>query len=205
MKDKIANLRYILFHPFDGFYEAKFRDKGSLSLATSMIIIYCLLQCISYQYTGFIVNYAPLFLMNSVTIFLSSLSILVLFTVANWTVTTLFDGKGSMGEIFMVLGYSMVPLIISNILSIIISNYIILEEYILLRSLEGVAVAWFIFLMISGLCIIHEYRLFQNFVTLIATAVSAIIIVFLFVLLISLLEQMVSFIITVVEESIRRL
>lgn len=204
MKEKINYLGYILFHPFDGFYEAKHRGKGSVKIAWVFIALYCLLQCVKYQYTGFIMNYNPIFYMNSFTILISSLSVLLLFTVANWTITTLFEGKGSLSEILMILGYALVPLILSDFLGIVISNFIIAEEVILLQSLQGVAVAWFVFLITSGLCVIHEYRLFQNLVTIIATAVSAIIIIFLFILLISLMEQMVGFFITIIEESIRR-
>ncbi len=205
MIDKLNDLKYILFHPFDGFYEAKHRGKGSLKLATFFIVLFCIMKCVEYQYTGFVMNFNAIFAMNSFTIFISTLSIIILFIVANWTITTLFDGKGSLAEIYLVLGYSLVPMVISNIISVIVSNFIIMEEVILLRSFESIAVAWFVFLMVAGLCVIHEYRLFQNFVTLLATFVSALIIVFLFVLLISLLEQMVNFFITIIEESIRRL
>lgn len=205
MREKLNDLKYILFHPFDGFYEAKHRGKGSLKLATIFIALFCILKCVEYQYTGFVMNFNPIFAMNSFTIFISTLSVLMLFIVANWTITTLFDGKGSLSEIYLVLGYSLVPMILSNIISVIVSNFIISEEVILLRSFESISVAWFVFLMVAGLCVIHEYRLFQNFVTLLATLVAALIIVFLFVLFISLLEQMVSFFITIIEESIRRL
>lgn len=204
MKEKLSYVKYILFHPFDGFYEAKHRGRGSLPLASIFILIFCVLKCVQYQYTGFIMNFNPLWAMNSLTIFISAFSILGLFTVANWTVTTLFDGKGNLSEIFMVLGYSMIPLILSDIISVVVSNYIIMEEVVLLTAFKGIAIAWFVFLLVIGLCVIHEYQLFQNLVTLVATLISAMILVFLFVLLLSLMEQMIYFIINIVSESVRR-
>jgi hypothetical protein len=96
MKEKLHYLKYAAFHPFDGFYEIKNRQKGSVLLATIILALYGIMQCLSYQYTGFIMNTNALFAMNSITIFISAISIFVLFTVSNWTVTTLFNGKGNM-------------------------------------------------------------------------------------------------------------
>ncbi|MBQ9120569.1 MAG: DUF1282 family protein [Lachnospiraceae bacterium] len=202
--EKVKYLGHILFHPFDGFYEAKVRGKGSLRLATILMVLYAVLKCFSYQYTGFIMNMNPVFEMNSVVIVISALSVPLLFVVANWTVTTLFEGKGKLGEIFMVTSYSMVPLMLGEILVTLVSNFVISEEVVLLTSVKAIMVVWFAFLMIAGLCTIHEYGLFQNLATLVVTLIAAAILIFLFVLFLSLMEQMVSFFITFSQEWVRR-
>ncbi|MBN2222069.1 MAG: DUF1282 family protein, partial [Vallitaleaceae bacterium] len=113
-KDKLEYLKMAMFHPFDGFYEIKYRKKGSSTLAMVLMMLYGILQCIDYQYTGFIMNTNPIFAMNSVSIFCSSLFVFFLFIVSNWTVTTLFGGKGNMRDIFIVVAYSLVPMMISK-------------------------------------------------------------------------------------------
>lgn len=198
-------LKHSIFHPFDGFFEIKFRGKGSFRLAAIIIIIYGILQCASYQYTGFVMNENPIHKMNSITIFVSSLSVLILFTVSNWAVTTLLNGKGSMKDIFIVLCYSLVPVIIAEIAVTFISNFIIEEEIMILRSIQSFAWVWFIFLLIAGLCTIHEYTLTNTILTLLGTFIASVIIVFLLVLFFTLGEKMITFFISVVQEFVRRL
>jgi len=205
VKEKLMYLKHSIFHPFDGFFEIKFRGKGSFRLAAIIIIIYGILQCASYQYTGFVMNENPIHKMNSITIFVSSLSVLILFTVSNWAVTTLLNGKGSMKDIFIVLCYSLVPVIIAEIAVTFISNFIIEEEIMILRSIQSFAWVWFIFLLIAGLCTIHEYTLTNTILTLLGTFIASVIIVFLLVLFFTLGEKVITFFISVVQEFVRRL
>lgn len=205
LKEKLHYLKYTLFHPFDGFYEVKYRKRGSLAAAVIIMILYGIMQCVSYQYTGFVINYNKVSAMNSVSIFISSLFVFLLFTVSNWTVTTLFNGKGSMRDIFIVVCYSMIPMIIINGLAAFISNFVIWEEVIILKSVQGIGIAWFVFLLLSGLCVIHEYSMAVNIKTLLATVVAAAILVFLGILFFTLLERMYNFISSVTQEVLRRL
>lgn len=202
--EKVRYLKYIMFHPFDGFYEAQRRGKGSVGLSAILMGLYAVLQCFKYQYTGFVMNLNAIFNMNSVTLIISTLSVPLLFVVANWTVITLFEGKGKLADIFMVTSYSLVPLMIGDLLLTIVSNFVISEEVVLITSVRSLMVAWFCFLMVAGLCTIHEFGLFRNLITLVATLISALILIFLFVLFLTLIEQMFGFFTTFIQEWIRR-
>lgn len=205
VKEKLHYLKYAVFHPFDGFYEIRFRDKGSLSIATIILILYGIMKCVSYQYTGFVMNFNAIHEMNSISLFISAISVLFLFIVSNWTVTTLFNGKGNMKNIYITLCYSLTPLLIMTALVTFLSNFVIYEEVLILYAIEGIAIVWFIFLMLAGLCMIHEYTFKVNLLTLAVTAVAAVIIVFLGVLFFTLIEQMLSFFISVLQEFARRI
>lgn len=204
MKEKLSYLKYSVFHPFDAFYEIRFRGKGSVKLAAILFLLYGILQCISYQYTGFVMNYNPIFYMNSVSIFVSALSVLLLFVVSNWSTTTLFNGKGSMKDIFIVLGYSLIPLLVVQSFCVFMSNFVIKEEVMILKALGGMGILWFAFMMLAGLCTIHEYTFFKNLVTLIVTAIAAALIILIGTLFLTLMEQMMSFFTSVVQEFLRR-
>lgn len=204
-KEKLTYLKYSIFHPFDGFYEIKHREKGSVAIATLLFALYGIMRCISYQYTGFIMNRNAIFSMNSISIFISSVSVFLLFIVSNWTITTLFNGKGSMGDIYILTGYSLVPLLLSTGVVTFVSNFIILEELPILLAVQVFGVIWFVFLMLAGLCVIHEYSMGVNLKTLIATAIAAAILVFLGILFFTLLERMYSFVASVIQEAIRRI
>lgn len=205
MLEKFKYIKHCVFHPFDGFYEAKNRGKGSVLVATVLICLYCVLQCVEVQYTGFIMNMNQISRMNSVTIFISALSVLLLFVISNWTITTLFDGKGKLKDIYMVLCYSLLPMIVIDAVVVFASNYVIEEEAVLLTSLSVMGMVWFAFLVVTGLCTVHEFSLAKTLVTLLATAVAALIILFLGVLFISLVEQMVQFAYIFGKELMRRI
>jgi len=203
--ERVKYVKHCVFHPFDGFYEAKNRGKSSMLAATVLIALYCILECVKVQYTGFIMNLHQITRMNSVTIFISALSVLLLAIVSNWTITTLFDGKGKMKDIYMVVGYSLLPMVLIDTIIVIASNFVIEEEAVILTAIGWMGIAWCAFLIVTGLCTIHEFSLAKTLVTILATLAAALIILFLFVLFISLVEQMVQFFYIFFKELMRRI
>ena len=204
-KEKLSYWGHALVHPFDGFFEIRFRHQGSLLLAVILMIVYGVLRCVSYQYTGFVMNFNSIEEMDSLSIFISTVSVIVLFAVSNWTITTLFNGKGKLSDIYIVICYSLTVLIIGDGLVTFLSNFVATEEVMILRSLQTLMYAWFIFLLVAGLGTIHEYNLTGNVVSILMTIVAAAIILFIGVLLFTMMERMVSFIVSVAEELMRRL
>lgn len=205
MLEKVKYVKYCVFHPFDGFYEAKNRGRGSLPAATVLLCLYGILQCVKVQYTGFIMNLNHISRMNSVTIFISSLSVMLLFVISNWTTTTLFEGKGKLKHIYMVTCYSLLPMIFIDTIVVFASNFVIAEETVILTALSTMGMVWFCFLIVTGLCTIHEFSLAKTLVTLVVTAFAALIILFLGVLFLSLLEQMFQFLYIFIKELMRRI
>ncbi len=205
MKEKLFYLGRAICHPFDAFYEIRFRGKGSAGLAVLILLVFGVLQCVSYQYTGFIINTNDLASMNSISIFLTWVLGLVLFIVSNWSVTTLLNGKGNMTDILTVVSYSLVPVTCTLIFQVFASNFIIAEEAMIVYVITGVGFVWTIFMLLAGLCVIHEYGFGKTVVSIFLTFVAAAIIMFLGILFFTLIEQMVLFIVSVGREFMRRL
>ena len=205
MNEKLFYVKHAIFHPFDAFYEMRFRGKGSLLLAALSIILFGILQCVSYQYTGFVMNTAQVESMNSLSIFSTWVAGIILFIVSNWSVTTLLNGKGNMSDIAEVVGYSLIPVEAGLIVQVILSNFIIMEEIMIVQVITAIGVVWFLFMMVAGLCTIHEYSFGKNLVAIFLTFVAAAIILFLGVLFFTLIEQMVTFIVDVAKEFTRRM
>lgn len=197
-------LKYVIFHPFDGFYEAKMRGLGDLRVATAILVLYGILGIFRNQYTGFIFNFYPTYALESFPLFMASILPLVLFIVSNWSTTSLMNGNGRFRDIYIVTCYSLVPLLLFNFITVLLSNVIILEEYPILSAFRYLGVIWFCFLVFSGLCTVHEYTVTKNIVTLLVTVVAAIIIIFLCVLYLTLLEKVISFVNTVAAEISKR-
>jgi len=191
--DCLIYLPYLSIHPFDGFYEARFRDKGSVIVATLLFFLYGVIQIFTAQYTGFINNFSHLYGLESTELFLSGTLPVILFFISNYSATTLMNGNGRFRDIYMVTCYSLAPLILFGLVTTIVSNVIIIEELSILRAFYWIGVVWFLFLLFVGLCIVHEYTVWQNIKALFLTFVAAIIILFLTVLLLTLLDRITGF------------
>ncbi|MDO4563076.1 MAG: Yip1 family protein [Clostridia bacterium] len=200
----LGYIRHVIFHPFDGFYEVRFRNKGNVGIALLMILISGLLSVLSAQYTGFIMNSNARYEFNSLTTFIFGVFPFFLFAVSNWSMTAIFDGSGKFSDIITVLGYSLFPKIIIDILVLILSNVVIESEVSILSSVSAIGTLWFAFLVFSGLCVIHEYGAGRNIIMLLATLVAAIVIVFLSVLYISLVEKLIGFVVEFASEFVKR-
>ena len=204
-KDKLKYWGYSLVHPFDGFFEIRFRNHGSAFLATLLLIAYAVLNCLKFQYTGFPMNMNNIEEMDALSLFISVVSVVALFTVSNWTVTTLFNGKGKMKDIFIVVCYSLTVPIIGDAIVTFASNFVTLDEVMILTSVQMLCYAYFAFLVIAGLTTIHEYGFGGSIMSIVMSIVAATIILFIGILVFTMLERMVSFFSSVAEELMRRL
>ncbi len=205
IKEKLSYLKLAIFHPMEGFYEIRFRGKGSIVLSVILLCFYGITECAAYQYTGFILNLNNVATMNSISIFLSHVFIVVLLCVANWTVTTLFNGKGNLAGIFNVVCYALFPYSVIRLIVVFLSNFVIQDEGMIIYMIQGIGIVWLVFLIVAGLCVIHEYGLFQNLASLVVTAIAAFMIIFLLVLFLTLEEKMFGFIRDVFKEFVRRI
>ncbi len=199
-QDYIRFPSYILFHPFDGYDDFKRYKKGKFSVAIVFILLFIYFQIFSFRNLGFLVNMNNPSDLNSLQELFSVLLLVFLFTVGNWSVTTLMEGKGTYKEILMVTGYSLFPLIIIGFPAVILSNFFTLEEmafYHLFMYVAYIATGWMLFM---GILNIHEYGLFKTILALIATAISIAVMMFVGLLFFDLIQQFIAFIVAVVEE-----
>ena len=198
--DYIRFPKYVLFHPFDGFEDMKRYKKGKLSVAIVFIILYAYFQIFSYQNLGFLVNDKNPLLLNSLQEILSVAMLIFLFTVGNWSVTTLMEGKGNYKEILMVTGYSLFPLIIIGFPSVILSNFLTLDEMAFFQLLMYVAFISTGFMLFMGILNVHHYGLFKTLLAFLATLISMSVMMFVGLLFFDLIQQFIAFVASIYEE-----
>lgn len=204
LSDDFKYLLHVITHPFDGFYEVRFRGKSNLTLGTIILVLYGLLAIIKYQYTGFIMNNNPMFRMNSITTFIFGVFPFLLFCISNWSVTAIFEGSGKFKDIYTVVTYALFPKLVLDIIVVIFSNVVTKEEAVILTAITSFGMVFFAFLVFAGLCVAHEYTAATNVVMIIATFVAAIIIIFLAILYITLIQKVISFGVTFGTEFMKR-
>ena len=191
---------YIPIHPFDGFYNMKFQKEGTIKLAFLNFVLLCVSLAFSAQYASIIVSMPNPLTMNSINDLITISSALLLFCVANWSVSTLTDGEGKFKEIFMAICYAMTPMILTIIPATLLSNLLAAEEIGFYYLVLGVGSFYFVFLAFIGLVTVHGYGAVKSLVTIILTAVAILVIVFLITLLFTMWQQLTVFVHSVYTE-----
>ncbi len=198
-KEELLYGFHLIFHPFDGFWDLKHEQRGSVRAG----LVYVIVTIVAFFYqsvgTGYIFNPTGSF-MNIFAQIASVAVPLLLWAVANWCLTTLFDGEGSFKDIFIATSYSLLPVPMLVIPSVILSNILAENEGQMITLLVGLAFVWAGMLIFFGMMVTHDYSLLKNVTTTLGTIVAMAFIIFVAVLFTSLVARMVSFISSIVVE-----
>ena len=205
LKEKVKYAFYTITHPSNGFYEIRHRQKGSVPLAILFVFLFAVCFSANRQYAGFVVNFVNPMEVNSLTEMITVFVLFILFCVGNWSVTCLMNGEGRFKDIVTMTGYSMLPMILTQIPSIIISNFVVQDEEAYYYLILYFGIAWFVLLVITGVMTIHNYTFGKTLITLICTFVAMFIIIFIALLLYSLLTQVIAFVQSVYNEIVLRM
>lgn len=194
------HILYVLRHPIDGFWEMKNNNRGRYREVFLLLLLAVAAVIFDRQVRDFIFNAnynTSLNILKEVCIVILPV---LLFTIANWTVTTLSDGKGSLKDIFFTVCYSLTPMIIFRIAVPIISHLFSLNEAAYLNMLDIIGFAWTGIMIFIGIMQIHEYTFKKMVWTLILTGFSMAIIVFIVMLSFSLMQEIGSFVYSIYRE-----
>ena len=189
-----------LIHPSKSFEIIKDKNKGSIKISIVILLIFYVVSVMKVILGGFIFTKYDPGTFNSLWVFVQSCGLVVLWTVSNWLVTTLLNGKGRIKEIFIVSAYSLVPYIISILVWIPLSNFVLEKEGVFLSILTAIGVLYSSLLLIIGMLRIHEYTMSKFLGTSILTLFGMAAIIFLAILIGILLQQLGGFVGTVLLE-----
>lgn len=208
MRRYLDSLKYALYcmtHPLDGFWDLTHEKRGTMAAANTILVLTCLARLFSLQFTSFLfsVVYWP-----KLNIFLYIGSILLpfgLFVVGNWATTTLFDGKGTLKQVYIGTCYAITPYPLFTFPLVIISNFLTMEEGVLLTVLSVISLVWAGFLLIASMIQIHEYKLGKTIIFVLFTLLAMLIMIFIILLFFSMISSGFSYIISLIKEIMYRL
>lgn len=190
---------HLIFHPFDGFWDLKHEKRGSLRAAVTILGMAILAFYYQAIGEGYLLNpqeeYSSLF-----AVMLSLLAPFALWIIANWCLTTLFDGEGSFKDIFIATCYSLMPMVIILIPTTIVSNFLVSEELDILSVIIAFGFIWTGILIFFGMMVTHDYSMSKNLLTTLGTILGMVIIMFIAILFSTLLGKLVSFVTNIVTE-----
>ncbi len=191
---------YVLAHPVKGFDEFKRDKKGKLWVALFFMIAFILLNIASYEFTGYVISQKDVTSLNTVREIMIVIGAIVVLTVSNWSITTLFDGKGKMLEIFMMICYCLMPMIWAKFFGLFISNVVSKNEAAIYNLVQGLGIFLTCYMAFFGLIGIHEYGVIKCILSLLGTALAALVICFVGILAFDLFQKMYGFVYTIYQE-----
>lgn len=186
---------YVIFHPFKGFWDLKKEGKGNLGAAISLICTLVLVYVSKALFTGYLFNAKELKDIHVLSQMSSVILTFLLWCVANWCITTLVDGEGTLKDIVITTAFATTPYILIQTFMIVLSNVIVLDETVFYSLFNTLSIGWTVFLLVIGIMTVHQFSVSKTLGTILIALVGMVIIVFLFILLFALVQQIINFVI----------
>lgn len=203
--DSLKFALYCITHPLDGFWDLTHEKRGTYAAANTILIITLLVRVFKLQFTSFIFNKVYWEELNIFLYLASVLFPLALFVVGNWALTTLFDGKGRLGQVYMATCYAMTPYPLIQIPLIIFSNGVTVDEAEFYTVVSGISLVWAALLILAAMGQIHEYSMAKNILFMVASLFAMMVMIFILLLFFSMITQGIAYFISLGRELLFRL
>lgn len=203
--DSLKFALYCITHPFDGFWDLTHEKRGTYAAANTILILTLLVRVMKLRYTSFIflnVYWEEL----NIFLYLASIVFpLALWVVGNWGLTTLFDGKGRLGQVYMATCYAITPYPLIQFPLMIFSNFVTVDEAEFYAVLSMLSLFWAALLVIAAMSQIHEYTMRKTLLFVVASLFAMLVIIFILMLFFSMISQGVAYFISLGREILFRL
>ncbi|RXZ78582.1 hypothetical protein EBB07_26375 [Paenibacillaceae bacterium] len=205
LRDELLYAFHVMFHPFDGFWDLKHEKRGSIRAALLIVLAVMAADVFRRLAGGYILFPTDWRTIELQDTLLSVLIPLVLWCCVNWGLTTLMDGEGSLKDIFIASAYSLMPVVMMSVPITMISNVMVAQEQQFVTFLTTLSYAWSLGLIFVGVMVTNDYTPFKNVYTSFFSIIGMGFVAFLMVMFINILQNMNSFITTIVNEITFRL
>ena len=203
--DTLKYSLYVIWHPADGFWDLIHAKRGSYAAANFIVILTLFTHIWKLQFTSFVIMNVN---WNRINIFKEMATIilpLAIFCICNWGVTTLFDGKGHLGDIYMGTAYALTPYPIIQLVLIVLSNFVTRDEASFYWVFSDISFIWVGILLFMAMMMIHAYSFGKTLLFTLFTLFGMCVFVFIMLLFFSMISQGVAYFISLGREVVFRL
>ncbi|MHB1484700.1 MAG: YIP1 family protein [Saccharofermentanales bacterium] len=194
---------YLIFHPFKAFWDLKHEKRGNVYASHIILFFFVLFNVLSIQMSGNILAIQRNVNINNINIFLQVTSILLpvlIWTIANWSVTTLMDGEGTIKDIYITTTFALTPYVLFSMPLIILANLLTRSELTLYTFLFTVSIIWSALLIVIGIMTLHQYTGTKTIAIIILTIVGMFIIIAIAMLFLSIIMRLSNFTMALINE-----
>ncbi|MCR5511663.1 Yip1 domain-containing protein [Lachnospiraceae bacterium XBB2008] len=196
---------YCMTHPVDGFWDLTHERRGSYAAANTILIATLAVRLMKLRFTSFLFLQVYWEELNIFLYLASILFPLALWVVGNWALTTLFDGKGKLGQVYMATCYGMTPYPVIQFPLMIFSNFVTVEEGQFYSVLSALSLVYCALLIVSAMGQIHEFSAGKNLLFTVASLFAMLVMVFILTIFFSMISQGVLYFVSLVREFLFRL
>ncbi len=203
--DSLKFSLYCITHPIDGFWDLTHEKRGTYAAANTILFITLLIRILKLKYTSFI--FITVY-WEDINIFLYLASVLfplALFVVGNWALTTLFDGKGRLGQVYMATCYAFTIYPVVQLPLMILSNFVTVDEKEFYTVISALSLIYAAIMVITAMGQIHEFKMGKNLLFMVATLFAMLVMVFILMLFFSMISQGVAYFISLGREFLFRI
>ncbi|MCL1845934.1 MAG: YIP1 family protein [Defluviitaleaceae bacterium] len=173
---------YTMRRPLDGFWDLIHEKRGSMAAAHTIVITFVLVQIVYLTQSNFWWIDIPMESFSSLIVVLNIVLPILLFSLANWCLTTLFDGKGRIRDIYMGYAYAMVPQLLIRAAIVPLTFILTSDEVMIPIMLSQISNLWFYILILCAMKQIHDYTFGKALLTTIVSLSAMGIMVFIFLM-----------------------
>ena len=203
--DSLKFALYCISHPLDGFWDLTHEKRGTYAAANTILIATLLMRVLKLRYTSFIFMRVY---WEGLNIFLYIASVLfpfVLWVIGNWALTTLFDGKGRLGQVYMATCYALAPYPLVQFPLMIFSNFVTVDEAEFYMVISALSLIYAAVLIVVAMGQIHEYSAGKNLLFTVATLFAMLVMIFILMIFFSMISQGISYFVALARELLFRL
>ena len=203
--DSLKFALYCMSHPLDGFWDLTHEKRGTMAAANTILIATVLIRVLKLRYTSFVIETVYWEDLNIFLYIASILFPLALWVIGNWGLTTLFDGKGRLGQVYMATCYGLTPYPLIQLPLMIFSNYVTVDEREFYSVLSGISLVFAALLIVTAMGQIHEFSFGKNILFTIFTLFAMLVMIFILMIFFSMISQGVAYFISLGKDFLFRL
>lgn len=196
---------YCTTHPLDGYWDLTHERRGTYAAANTILLLTLAVRLMKLRFTSFLFLAVYWEDLNILLYLASVVFPLMIFVVGNWALTTLFDGKGRLGQVYMASCYCLIPYPLMQIPLMVLSNVVTADEAQFYSLLSALSLVWCAVLFIAAMGQIHEYSPGKNIVFMVFSLFAMLVIIFILLLFFSMISQGFAYFISTGKELMFRL
>lgn len=194
----------MMIHPFQTFHDVKYKKYGSMKIAVAVTVSLLLSAILKHTCCGFLFRRSDAESYSALFTVAQTAGLIVLWSVANWAISTIMDGKGRLKEVYIVSSYAMLPLVLYNLVYVLLSHVVNVESVDAIIGFRVIVLIYTFFILCVGIMAIHEYDfpkfLWTSFVAVLIMAL----VVFIGFIIVILIQQLGNFLYSVFMEVVYR-
>lgn len=199
--NEILYIKHLAMHPFDGFWDIKRENRGSVKTATFILSFSIITNCLYRYTTPYLFQTDKFETSNPLLLGVIQIVIPLLFwCIANWCVTSLFDGNGNFKDIYIYTCYSLFLLPLAFLVMTLMGQIITLDQQPLYLVILPLTLMISMFMLYAGTVSVHEYTPGKALGAISLILLSIGVMVFILILIITLSQQIFVFLNECVKE-----